>query len=197
MQQQMLQQQVQLQQQGIRQEPRDPRELQQRHQQMAYASSQVYVLSQPDLVPVLTRDCSGSPSSPAYSAGASPYATPLQLHMLPPQSTAGAVVSPATAGKGRGAGIVASKASPAPPKRAGVEDPSPRGRKRARGSIKDEEQQAGVGTGPKTPRFEMDGSGPPSPALSIGALPGVGGPQFNVSDTPVSHFTRTHRRVLS
>lgn len=70
----------------------------------------------------------------------------------------------------------ASPAAPVPqPKRGGnLEDPSPRSRKRARGSMKEEEGFVG----PETPRF--DTSLPPSPASGMGMPlppPGPGQPQ--------------------
>ncbi|GAA5886992.1 hypothetical protein JCM5296_005217 [Sporobolomyces johnsonii] len=132
----------------------------------------------------------GSPASPAYSAAASPYATPLVSHMqippagsqnspsqfsapLPPPSRSG------TSNKNRvasTAGQPPSKGSPAQqnPKRAGgnVEEPSPRSRKRARGSTREEEMQAmGMGMGaPETPNF--DGAGGPGSPNAMGLMPG-------------------------
>lgn len=68
--------------------------------------------------------------------------------------------------------------SPANSKRGNVEDPSPRSRKRPRGSVKEEEA-------PETPRFDL--SGPSSPATGMGMPlpPPQGGQPYRPSTSPM------------
>ncbi|GAA6012924.1 hypothetical protein JCM10207_008379 [Rhodosporidiobolus poonsookiae] len=132
----------------------------------------------------------GSPASPAYSAGPSPYATPLVANMqIPPPISQSSpsqfnppLPPPSRNAKGRlpsAGGLPPPQGSPAqglPPgvnpnaKRLGgnMDEPSPRSRKRVRGGTRDEEMFA---------QGEMEQMGPGSPGGMMGMPPGPPGAQ--------------------
>ncbi|GAA6012346.1 hypothetical protein JCM11491_007103 [Sporobolomyces phaffii] len=151
----------------------------------------------------------GSPASPAYSSAPSPYATPLVAHMqIPsnhpnaqgsPGSFAGQIPPPSRTGTSNKNRVVSqpaqqpqqnvAKGSPMQPnlsqnaKRQGAtgEESSPRNRKRARGSTKDEELM-GMGDGNA---FEMvGGAGSPGGGNPGGPQGGVGAQLFGPEGVP-------------